>query len=50
VVEKKEKVQKKYNFVQIIKCEKCLTIAEIPGPCVKCGNEIFIVRLKVQEI
>jgi len=50
LAEKKEKEQKKYNFVQIIKCEKCLKIAKIPGPCEKCDHEIFIVRLKVQEI
>lgn len=46
----KEKNEKKYNFKQIIKCKKCEKVSEVPGPCIECGNHIFVVELECQEI
>jgi len=42
--------EKKYNFFQVILCQECQTVAEIPEPCKKCGNNIFETYLKLQEI
>lgn len=50
MAEKKEKEKKKYNFRQVLKCGKCGTVAEIPGPCLKCGNLIFTAVYEAQEI
>lgn len=46
----KKKVEKKYNFRQIIKCAECGLITEIAEPCEKCGGKIFITELELQEI
>ena len=44
VQKKKEKV-KLYVFVQRIFCEKCDTEAILAGPCTKCENMMFIIKL-----
>lgn len=46
----KDKKEKKYNFRKIIKCKKCGHKAEDPGPCLECGNHIFVTELECQEI
>lgn len=50
MADKKKKINKNYNFRQIIICEKCGKVANIPGPCIECGNITFITKLKAQEI
>ena len=47
---KKKKAEKKYNFIQVLKCTECKSIAETPGPCEKCKNDTFSAEYIVQEI
>ena len=49
MTEKKEKAEKIYYYVLIMKCEKCGTVAETAGPCVKCQNMTFLRTCKAVE-
>ena len=46
----KEVKVKKYNFVGHNVCVECSKEQEIPGPCVKCGKDIFQRFIKCEEI
>ena len=47
MAKQKEKI---YNFVQVIKCVECGTVAKLAAPCSKCGKGVFVTELVLQEI
>ncbi len=47
---KKVKVEKKYKYILIYKCEKCGTVAEDIGPCVECQNMNFNRTYEAKEV
>lgn len=47
--DKKKNSEKKYNYILIMRCQKCNTEAEFIGPCIKCGNLTFMRNYVVKE-
>jgi len=50
MTEKKKQIEKKYEYILIVKCEECGRTTKLIGPCVKCGNLTFVRVYKVLEI
>ena len=46
---KKEKEEKEYRYISLVKCEKCGKYADELGPCSECKNDIFVRVYKVEE-